>query len=151
MQGATPHSLLPNPLPESSSRFPQRRPHEANLTEGMGSVIAHATTSHVQTLLALNPSPFSLLAIGLGGSHRALSQLLAPFQFVEKSLQVLHTSAYHASVCRHVRNGQSRVGISPFPSYFLTRGRYTYLISPTVRRAVAVKGADPEMNVDLTE
>ena len=72
----------------SSSYFAQRRPHEANLTEGMSNVVAHATTAHLQALLALDLSPFPLLAIGLGGSHRALSQLLAPFQFVEKSLQV---------------------------------------------------------------
>jgi len=56
----------------------QRRPHEANLTEGMGSVVAHTTTTHLQTLLALDLSPFPLLAIGLNGGHRALSQLLAP-------------------------------------------------------------------------
>ena len=43
-----------NQFPESSSRLPQRRPHEANLTEGMGSVIAHATTAHLQALLALD-------------------------------------------------------------------------------------------------
>ena len=54
----------------------------------MGSVVAHTTTTHLQTLLALDLSPFPLLAIGLDDGHRALSQLLLPFPFVEKSLQV---------------------------------------------------------------
>lgn len=70
------------------SSLPQRRPHEANLTEGMSNVVAHATPTHLQTLLALDLSTFPLLAIDLDGGHRALSQLPAPFQFVEKSLQV---------------------------------------------------------------
>ena len=54
----------------------------------MCSVIAHATTAHLQAFLALDLSPFPLLAIGLDGGHRALSQLIAPSQFVQKSLQV---------------------------------------------------------------
>jgi hypothetical protein len=65
-------------IPESSFRLPQRRPHEANLTEGMSNVVAHTTTAYPQALLAVDLSPFPLLAIGLAGSHRALSQLLAP-------------------------------------------------------------------------
>jgi hypothetical protein len=75
----------------------------------MRRVMAHATTTHLQTLLALNPGTFSPLATCLVCRCCALSQLNAPGRFVQKNLQVLQTSAYHASVCWHVRNGQSRV------------------------------------------
>jgi|WetSurMetagenome_2_1015567.scaffolds.fasta_scaffold780502_2 hypothetical protein len=64
---------------ESRSCFPQLRPHETDLTEGMDRVVAHATAAHPQALLALDLRPFPLPAIGLDGGHRALSQLLAPF------------------------------------------------------------------------
>jgi len=50
--------------------------------------VAHAATAHLQALLTLDLSPFPLPAICFTCSGRALSQLFAPSQFVEKSLQV---------------------------------------------------------------